>query len=79
MAVESVSTTTSISVTWTAISDADGYVVYFNDTAYNVIGSSITLDGLIPNTTYSITVRAYQDILGPNSTVNATTVDGKYS
>ena len=27
-----------------------------------------TLDGLIPVTSYSITVRAYQDILGPSST-----------
>ena len=35
-----------------------------------VIGSnntSVTLDGLIPGTNYSITVRAYQDILGPPS------------
>ena len=64
---------TCITVNWTYdnTSDADGYVVYVNDsTAHNVIGSnntSVTLDGLIPETSYSITVRAYQDILGPPS------------
>ena len=51
-------------------SDADGYVVYYNGTAKLVAGDSnkTTLDGLIPGTKYSITVRAYQDILGPSST-----------
>ena len=65
---------TSITVNWTYdnTSDADGYVVYVNDsTVHNIIGSnntSVTLDGLIPETNYSITVRAYQHILGPPST-----------
>ena len=37
-----------------------------------------TLDGLIPGTSYSITVRAYQDILGPSTTsLNTVTDDGK--
>ena len=52
-------------------SDADGYVVYYNGTAKLVVGGDVketTLDGLIPGTSYSITVRAYQDILGPPST-----------
>ena len=64
---------TSITVNWTYddTSDADGYVVYVNDsTVHNIIGSnntSVTLDRLIPGTNYSIRVRAYQDILGPPS------------
>ena len=35
-----------------------------------VNGSSVsetTLNGLVPGTTYNITVRAYQDLLGPAS------------
>ena len=65
-------TATSITVNWMYdTSDADGYVVYYNGTAKQVVGGDMketTLDGLIPVTSYSITVRAYQDILGPPST-----------
>ena len=75
-------TPTSIAVSWAAISVANGYLVHINDTIYNLIGSdntSVTLDEQIPGTTYSIEVRAYQDILGlPNSITAATTDDGKY-
>ena len=70
-------TTTSITVSWTALdsSDADGYVVNVtSDTdtvqTVQVEGSSnntITLNGLRELTTYSITVRAYQQLLGPAS------------
>ena len=74
-------TTTSITVNWMYnTSDADGYVVYYNGTAKLVEGDmkETTLDGLIPGTSYSITVRAYQDILGPPSTtLNTATDDGK--
>ena len=77
-----VSTTTSITVNWMYnTSDADGYVVYYNGTAKLVEGGDMkgtTLDGLIPGTSYSITVRAYQDILGPPSTtLDTITDDGK--
>ena len=64
-----------------ALSNANGYVVYINDTANIVTESdstSIIVDGLIPGTGYAITVRAYQDILGPASTTFATTIDGKF-
>ena len=75
-------TTTSITVNWMYdTSDADGYVVYYNGTAKLVEGGDMketTLDGLIPGTNYSITVRTYQDILGPPSTIlNTATDNGK--
>ena len=70
-------TATTITVSWTAVpSDADGYVVNVTSDTHivtqQVKGGSqneITLKGLIPATTYNITVRAYQDILGPASNV----------
>ena len=74
-------TTTSITVNWMYdTSDADGYVVYYNGTAKLVEGDmkETTLNGLIPGTSYSITVRAYQDILGPPSTIYTTTENGKF-
>ena len=67
--------TTGIMVTWTHdTADADGYVVYYNSHAKVVAGGDIKealLDELqlIPATAYNITVRAYQDILGPASTL----------
>ena len=75
-------TTTNVTVNWMHnTSDADGYVVYYNGTAKLVEGGGMketTLEGLIPGTSYSITVRAYQDILGPPSiTLNTATDDGK--
>ena len=40
--------------------------------------SQTTLNGLLPGTAYTITVRAYQDILGPPSDEESitTTLDG---
>ena len=79
-------TATTITVNWTALdsSDADGYVVNVTsgtDTVQTVQveGSSnntITLNGLRGGTTYNITVRAYQQLLGPaSSTISVTTND----
>ena len=77
-------TATTIIVSWTALdsSDADGYVVNVtSDTdtvqTVQVEGSSnntITLNGLNIETTYSITVRAYQQLLGPASTISLQTL-----
>uniref|UniRef100_A0A1X7T290 Fibronectin type-III domain-containing protein n=1 Tax=Amphimedon queenslandica TaxID=400682 RepID=A0A1X7T290_AMPQE len=77
-------TATTITVSWTALdsSDADGYVVNVtSDTdtvqTVQVEGSSnntITLNGLSGGTTYNITVRAYQQLLGPASTISVQTL-----
>ena len=68
-------TATTITVSWIPVpSDADGYVVNVTSDTHTVTqqvkgGSQneTTLKGLIPVTTYDITIRAYQDILGPAS------------
>ena len=79
-------TATTITVNWTALdsSDADGYVVNVtSDTdtvqAVQVEGSSnntITLNGLRGGTTFNITVRAYQQLLGPASVISVQTLPG---
>ena len=79
-------TATTITVSWTALdsSDADGYVVNVTsdtDTVQTVLveGSSnntITLNGLNIETTYNITVRAHQQLLGPASTISVQTLPG---
>ena len=82
ISVNKIATTRSITVNWIALdsSDADGYVVNVtSDTdtvqTVQVEGSSnntITLNGLRRGTTYNITVRAYQQLLGPASTISVT-------
>ena len=78
---------TTVTVNWTALdsSNADGYVVNVtSDTdtvqTVQVEGSSnntITLNGLRVETTYNITVRAYQQLLGPaSSTISVRTLPG---
>uniref|UniRef100_A0A1X7VM53 Fibronectin type-III domain-containing protein n=1 Tax=Amphimedon queenslandica TaxID=400682 RepID=A0A1X7VM53_AMPQE len=77
-------TATTITVSWTALdsSDADGYVVNITsdtDTVQTVqvegnSNNAITLNGLRGGTTYSITVRAYQQLLGPASTISVQTL-----
>ena len=77
----------TIDVNWTALdsSDADGYVVNVtSDTdtvqTVQVEGSSnntITLNGLRRGATYNITVRAYQQLLGPASSTVTLKFDGE--
>ena len=79
-------TATTITVSWTALdsSDADGYVINVTSDTDTVqltqlVGNSnntITLNGLKELTTYSITVRAYQQLLGPTSTISVQTLPG---
>ena len=77
-------TATTITVNWTALdsSVADGYVVNVTsdtDTVQTVQvegsnNNTITLNGLRAGATYNITVRAYQQLLGPaSSTISVTT------
>ena len=63
----------AVIVSWTPLpSDADGYVVNVISDTHTVTEqmnessqNKITLKGLILVTTYNITVRAYQNTLGP--------------
>ena len=78
-------TATTITVSWKSIpSDADGYVVNATSDTHTVTQqvkgggqNETTLRELMPITTYNITVRAYQDVLGPAS--NTTSVQTLFS
>ena len=48
----------SVTVNWSAVEDATSYDVWFNGTVYNVTGTSKTIEGLTPSTSYSYKVRA---------------------
>ncbi len=77
-------TYTTITIQWTYADndDVDGYVIKIHnddDEVIQVITTSIqqkTLYDLIPGVTYQITVRAYQDVLGPPSTAATITTLG---
>ena len=81
-------TITTITVSWAVFdsSDADGYVVNVTSgtntvQTVQVEGSSnntITLKELQRRTTYNIAVRAYQQLLGPASTITVQTFLGIY-
>ena len=71
---------TSMTVNWSLPStppppDADGYVIYYASSSgpgmsVKIMGGSVnehTLEDLTPATSYTISIRAYQDILGPAS------------
>ena len=62
---------TSITITWTAVdtTDADGYAVYYSGYAADVGNASeykITRH-IMPGTMYTISIRAYQDLVGAES------------
>ena len=77
---------TSITISWTAVdaTDADGYVVYYNtttgpdDSAVDVGDvTQYTLGRLQVFDTYNISIRAYQDLLGPATMPLIVTIQGK--
>lgn len=66
------------SISWAAPAyppDADGYIIYYHKTASNDpdkiklvndgSSSEYVLTGLDPETNYTVSIRAFQDILGP--------------
>ena len=81
-------TSTTMTVSWKSIlSIANGYVINATSDTHTVTQqvkedsqNEMTLRGLIPGTTYNITIRAYQDILGPasNTTIVQTLFSGIY-
>ena len=69
---------TSVTINWTAVdaADADGYVVYIQqdaitDTSVVDVGNvtQYTLRGPVAEYTYTFTVKAYQDLLGPGESL----------
>ena len=66
-------TARTIDIEWTEIEDdADGYLVYvISDTdtmqRVQVVGNSVKVTDLRGSTIYNITVRAYQQLVGPLS------------
>ena len=59
--------------------DADGYVVYTTNRTSVDVGNTTqyTLSEVILKCTYNITVRAYQDLLGPESDAISETFEGE--
>ena len=69
----------SVTICWTlpsATPDADGYVIHYHSEDGSTMAGAVVkggtttkhrLNGLELNTNYTLTVRAYQDILGPPS------------
>lgn len=51
-------TADSVTVSWDAVAGAASYDILWNDTLYNVTGTSKTITGLLPDTSYLYKVRA---------------------
>jgi len=66
----------SISLSWGNVTEADEYIVTYNGVQKIVTTNSTVLDGLLPNTDYSITVHARnQYITGtPSDSINVKTL-----
>ncbi len=67
----------SVQITWTAVTGASGYIIYRNSSAIDTVaGTSFTEDGLTSNTAYSYQVSAYNSAgeSAKSTTVSATTL-----
>lgn len=71
-------------LSWTANKrEIDGYIIYLNTSTGLAITSNVgnvtevKLQSLVPLLNYTVAVRAYQDLLGPSSTVLA--FEGMYT
>ncbi len=64
--VKKAATEDSITISWDAVNGATGYDILFNGTLYSVTGTSKTVTGLSPNTSYTCQVRA-KDADGPGA------------
>ena len=74
--------TTSIFVKWN-VSDNDqalGYIIYYNDEYIDVLdNTSVVLSTLSIEVEYSVSVRAYYDLLGPVSEATSVILHGQCS
>lgn len=81
-------TTTTITLSWTGLDsfDADGYVINVTSEALIVQtvqvkganSNTTTLRGLRGGTAYVVTVRAYQELLGPPNIMYIQTLPGRH-
>ncbi len=53
-----VSTENSVTISWNPVNGATGYDVLINGTTYSVAGTSCTITGLNPNTSYTYQIRS---------------------
>ncbi len=56
--VSATATSSSATVSWSAVSGATGYDLRFGSTTYSVTGTSRTMTGLTPGTDYTYSIRA---------------------
>ena len=66
-------TTTSVTISWTAVANASSYDVTVGTTTQNVTTTTATFDGLTPDTTYNVSVVAVGDGTNYTDSTEATT------
>ncbi|REK77831.1 hypothetical protein DX130_03885 [Paenibacillus paeoniae] len=75
-------TSSTISLSWGASTDnvgVTGYTVYYGSSSVNVTGTTATISGLSPNTSYTFTVKARDaagNLSAASNTLQASTIEG---